>query len=703
MGIYAQKKSNDTLSDNSSTESTAKKDIWKWYYHNEQLGEQGQYKNKKKEGEWKWYFKNGALKTIGSYKNGQPTGLRKWYYSHEKLYCTGQYADGKRDGEWTWYNYNEQPRIVVSFDKGVVLKYNGFDNWGNVIFNIKGSKTTQVIFQENHSYLGVFGIRLKEKNGYSLLLDNAELYIDNYKNGKLHGESTAYYTNGTIFKIENYKKGKLHGKSQQFTEKGMPRYSSNYKKGVRNGVYKEYYENGPLKSTGNIKNNKDVGTWKKYSEDGQIRETIKYHRNKVSTHDKNGQLTSQIVYANDKKEKVLTTFYENGNLESISPFKDDKLHGDALQYYKNGKLKENTPYTNGKIDGLWTKYDDLGMPKEKTQIKDGNFKELHQTYFYPNGQIKATGHSNNGIEKYGVWRMYYEGGQLMEENVYDDDNQKAIEKEYDKEGWLRSMRNEKYGISNLYYKNGQLRIKGHYANIKKHADGSKYVMGKWEYYSNGKLKYVNLFRRDTLVKWKSYYKNGQLRRSTDYYNRKPKGTSELYHKNAQLYKVQVWDYKNKIADHGKKLVAIKACFDGKGNILDKGTLENGTGTVKEYNSEGNLINNIIYVDGKPINTNKSIDAIWLNSRELNTRAWKIYKEESNKEKLNFAILWVEQSISLDENYHNTDTYAALLYKSGRYKQALVIAKKAIKIAKSTNTAFKSTAALIEKINGKLKN
>jgi antitoxin component YwqK of YwqJK toxin-antitoxin module len=42
---------------------------------------------------------------------------------------------------------------------------------------------------------------------------------------------------------------------------------------------------------------------------------------------------------------------------------------------------------------------------------------------------------------------------------------------------------------------------------------------------------------------------------------------------------------------------IISCFDGTGNALDKGTLQNGNGTIKKYTTEGELIEEAIVKDG----------------------------------------------------------------------------------------------------------
>ncbi len=86
--------------------------------------------------------------------------------------------------------------------------------------------------------------------------------------------------------------------------------------------------------------------------------------------------------------------------------------------------------------------------------------------------------------------------------------------------------------------------------------------------------------------------------------------------------------------------------------------------------------------------------IWDDWSKLNTLAWHAYEEHNLIDELLKAIEIVKRSISLDENYHNLDTYAALLYKTGRYEAALKKAKEAIDVAKQDDLDYTATTELI---------
>jgi len=66
-------------------------------------------------------------------------------------------------------------------------------------------------------------------------------------------------------------------------------------------------------------------------------------------------------------------------------------------------------------------------------------------------------------------------------------------------------------------------------------------------------------------------------------------------------------------------------------------------------------------------------------------------------------LMAKRACELSNNYAYLDTYAAVLYKAGEYKEAEIMATKAILKAKSdkmTPEEYKETSALLNKIKAK---
>jgi thiol-disulfide isomerase/thioredoxin len=88
---------------------------------------------------------------------------------------------------------------------------------------------------------------------------------------------------------------------------------------------------------------------------------------------------------------------------------------------------------------------------------------------------------------------------------------------------------------------------------------------------------------------------------------------------------------------------------------------------------------------------------------LNNLAWTFYEATSNPAHLSKALLWAEKSIALAPDYSNTDTYAHLLFKKGKYEDAYKQAQSAIDIGKKMGENVKGTEELLEAISIRLKN
>ncbi|MFK7906540.1 MAG: DUF255 domain-containing protein [Chitinophagales bacterium] len=82
---------------------------------------------------------------------------------------------------------------------------------------------------------------------------------------------------------------------------------------------------------------------------------------------------------------------------------------------------------------------------------------------------------------------------------------------------------------------------------------------------------------------------------------------------------------------------------------------------------------------------------------LNTVAWSFYEGVDDKTLLNKALTWSNRSIELEQNYYNTDTKAALLYKLGNHQDALAAAKIALEFAEKAGIEAKDTQDLMKKL------
>jgi thiol-disulfide isomerase/thioredoxin len=85
------------------------------------------------------------------------------------------------------------------------------------------------------------------------------------------------------------------------------------------------------------------------------------------------------------------------------------------------------------------------------------------------------------------------------------------------------------------------------------------------------------------------------------------------------------------------------------------------------------------------------------AKQLNAVSWTYFQRVDDKAKLEEAERWIAQSVKLEDEYYNTDTYANLLHKMGKNKEALEMTKHSIELAKKANEDYSSTKELLDEI------
>jgi hypothetical protein len=88
--------------------------------------------------------------------------------------------------------------------------------------------------------------------------------------------------------------------------------------------------------------------------------------------------------------------------------------------------------------------------------------------------------------------------------------------------------------------------------------------------------------------------------------------------------------------------------------------------------------------------------------ELNNIAWTIFENYNDRENLLKATEWARLSTEIEKDYANMDTYANLLYKIGKDKEAMQVAKESISIGKEKDIDTGETENLLRKIQSKQK-
>lgn len=123
----------------------------------------------------------------------------------------------------------------------------------------------------------------------------------------------------------------------------------------------------------------------------------------------NGKLHGERVWYSDDGKVIMSENYNN-----------DKLDGEQKAYYANGKIKSIINYKNNKVVGLEV-YAKDGSTLHKANLSTGT--GLWKT-FWDNGNVMEEGKYKNWI-KDGTWKRYQENGTVDSVTVYENGKQKS--------------------------------------------------------------------------------------------------------------------------------------------------------------------------------------------------------------------------------------------------------------------------------------
>ncbi len=127
--------------------------------------------------------------------------------------------------------------------------------------------------------------------------------------------------------------------------------------------------------------------------------------------------------------------------------------------------------------------------------------------------------------------------------------------------------------------------------------------------------------------------------------------------------------------------------------------------IKKFVANSELYFKLVKKDMKAFNKLAPVfvtEHIGNNADELNQLAWTVYQNTDDKEALKLAETWAKKSVETKKNFANTDTYASILYKNQKYKEAEAMATESIKLAKAANEDSTATTQLLEKIRKEIK-
>ncbi len=332
--------------------------------------------------------------------------------------------------------------------------------------------------------------------------------------------------------------------------------------GKPDGYWINYYPTGVKKSEGNRKNYLLDSVWIFYNEQGDTTKKITYYLGK-----KNGwyytyytrmdgyprnSIHSKILYVDDRRQGPGYFYYPDGKLQKLINFQNNYPHGQAFEYAPDGRIITVITYrygnpveadainrydSLGRKHGLWREYYDNGQIKWEATYSHGKLNGYYKEYNRYGALVKFLRYRNGQLIKeapdvkekqQGRLRMvekYYPDGRLKYTGAYSNTIPVGIHRYYDTSG--RVIRAVWY--NDLGVKIGQGRV-----------DTAGRKTGTWVlFYENGDTMAVGHYQNDLRTgTWKFFYKNGAVEQIGNYHNGKPEGKWVWYYPDGHLLRVE---------------------------------------------------------------------------------------------------------------------------------------------------------------------
>ncbi len=366
----------------------------------------------------------------------QPTmksdGYNKLMYPNGKVASEGFTKDGKPDGFWK--NYYESGTIKSAGNRKNFL-LDGI--WK--FYNEDSTLSSEISYQTDKKN----GLTWKYENGK---LSDKTYYVENLK----QGESLGFFETGQIKSKVNYLDDLKDGEGFEYEKDGriiallkynkdllvsrdeINRYNSNRNK---SGKWVEFHENGINKLVGGYVDGKKNGIFKEYDKNGKLIAIYKYE-------DDNLAESSKDVEVLDERK----TYWPGARVKTTATYRDNKLQGYLKEYNEDGTLIKTTKYDQGVLlaegiidslareQGLWKYFFETGELKAQGKYLDG--KKIEEwKYYFRNGQMEQSGSYKKDIPS-GKWTWYYENGKLHREEFYKNGTEDGSSVEYDRLGYL---------------------------------------------------------------------------------------------------------------------------------------------------------------------------------------------------------------------------------------------------------------------------
>jgi antitoxin component YwqK of YwqJK toxin-antitoxin module len=190
---------------------------------------------------------------------------------------------GRKHGAWKgFYEESKRPRYEGIFEHGKEIgKFQFFDDTKakSIIatreFSTKDNSAYTIFFDQANNKVSEGKVVNKLFEGpwkYYHQASKTMMTIENYKNGKLEGLRSVFYTSGKIAEETNYKNNFKEGIYKKYSENGIVLEESVFKNNEYNGLAIFKDTDGNVVSQGQFVNGKKAGIWQFFEKGKQAKE-----------------------------------------------------------------------------------------------------------------------------------------------------------------------------------------------------------------------------------------------------------------------------------------------------------------------------------------------------------------------------------------------------------------------------------------------
>ena len=267
------------------------------------------------------YYDNGKLKEELYCKDDKLDGLSMYYHDNGQLFYESNYIDG--DFVEITRGLSKDGKSLSIIQLKVMEKY--IKNQASLESATLPENVNQSSKDEN-----LTGTSMAE----AIKLNGTEV-LDNlfYYEGKpLNGTGFLIYENGNYQLVNNWKEGKKHGENLEYYENGQLKIKSNYKEGIKNGFEKGYYENGQPRYEGEWKGGLQVGKVISYNLEG-----LKVKESLIVDGEYDGE--QQEWWSNGESRAL--RIYKSGVIVSSKLYDENGNEIEGLQWFKGDFINHN--------------------------------------------------------------------------------------------------------------------------------------------------------------------------------------------------------------------------------------------------------------------------------------------------------------------------------------------------------------------------